>query len=190
MAGVIGARATMPARIGVRATTATDTPTAIRTTGRASRSGSARSASGSSWCFGLAAWSVFLRATVPGPLAYFPLAYVDEMAGDGCCCCHHGRHEMGAALVALAALEIAVRGRGAAFAGAELVGIHRQAHRAPRLAPVEARGREDLVEPLGLGLLLHQARAPHDHRVDAGVDLFALRNARDFAQVLDAAVGA
>ena len=97
---------------------------------------------------------------------------------------------MGAALVALAALEIAVRGRGAALARRELVGVHRQAHRAARLAPFEAGGEEDLVEAFGLGLLLHQARARHDHGVDALGDLAAGDDLRRGAQVLDAAVGA
>src|SRR5580700_452363 len=53
-----------------------------------------------------------------------PLPHIDEMPGDGGGGGHGRRNEMRAALVALAALEIAVRGRGAAFAGIELVGIH------------------------------------------------------------------
>ena len=41
----------------------------------------------------------------------------------------HGRaDEMGAPAFALAALEVAVAGRGAALAGLELVGVHAQAH--------------------------------------------------------------
>jgi len=51
---------------------------------------------------------------------------------------HGGRDQMGAALVALPALEVAVEGGRAALARGELVGVHRQAHRAARLAPVEA----------------------------------------------------
>ena len=48
------------------------------------------------------------------------------------------------------------------LAGRELVGVHRQAHRAARLAPLEPGGGEDLVEPLGLGRGLHResSRAP------------------------------
>ena len=72
---------------------------------------------------------------------------------------------------ALAAFEVAVRGRGAALARLQLVGVHRQAHAAARLAPLEAGGFEDLVQPLGLGLLFHLHRARHDHRVDIAVDL-------------------
>ncbi len=47
-----------------------------------------------------------------------------------------------------------------------------------------------LSRPFGLGLLLHDAGAGHDHRVDARVDLLAFGDPRDFAQILDAAVGA
>jgi hypothetical protein len=75
--------------------------------------------------------------------------------------------------------------------GLQLVGVHGQAHRAARLAPFEAGGDEDLVEALGLGLRLHEARARHDHGVDARRHL--LRPSAIFgggAQVLDAAVGA
>ena len=88
------------------------------------------------------------------------------------------------------AFEIAVRGRGAALARLELVGVHREAHRAARLAPFEAGLDEDLVEPFLLGLVLHQARARHDQRVDAGRDLAALGDRGGGAQILDAAVGA
>src|SRR5947209_7085934 len=55
-----------------------------------------------------------------------PVPDIDEMSRDRSRCRHDGRDQMGAALVALAALEIAVRGRGAAFAGHELVGVHGQ----------------------------------------------------------------
>src|SRR3984885_8710328 len=81
-----------------------------------------------------------------------PVPHVDEPASDRGCCGHRGRYEMGAAFVALAALEIAVRGRGAALAGAKLVGVHRQAHRAAWLAPLEAGGEENPVQAFGLGL--------------------------------------
>ena len=46
-----------------------------------------------------------------------------------------------------------------------LVGVHRKAHRAARLAPFEAGIDEDAVEPLGLGLALDQSRARHDQRL-------------------------
>src|SRR4051794_39181258 len=96
---------------------------------------------------------------------------------------------MGAAFIALAALEIAVRGRGTALARHELVWIHRKAHRAAGFSPVEAGLEEYLVQALGLGLLLYQAGARNDHRLDVGTDHPAISHARDLAQVLDAGVG-
>ena len=74
--------------------------------------------------------------------------------------------------------------------GAKLIGVHAEAHRAARLAPIEAGRLEDLVEPFGLGLLLHQARARHDHGADIGIHLLAVDDLRHLAQILDAAIGA
>src|SRR5262245_12066638 len=108
----------------------------------------------------LVRWSRISLALHPGyelrRCQLFPLPHINKMPGDRRCRRHRGRHEMGAALVALAAFEVAVRGRGAALARCELVGIHRKAHGAARLAPFEAGLDEDLVEAFGLGLLLHQ----------------------------------
>src|SRR5271165_5444706 len=103
---------------------------------------------------------------------------------------HRGRNEMRAALVALAAFKIAVRGRGAALAGREFVRVHGEAHRAAGLPPLEAGGKENLVEPLGLGLGLHQARARNNHGVDPLAHSPPFRDLRRGAQILDAAVGA
>jgi len=89
-----------------------------------------------------------------------------------------------------APLEVAVRGRGAALAGLKFVRVHGEAHRAAGLAPLEAGGEEDFVEPLRLGLRLNEAGTRHDHGVDALIDLAALRDPGCGAQVLDAAVGA
>ena len=50
--------------------------------------------------------------------------------------------EVGATAAALAALEVAVAGAGRALALRQLVGVHRQAHAAARLAPVGAGGTE------------------------------------------------
>ena len=74
---------------------------------------------------------------------------------------------MGASAAALATLEVPVGRRRAALAGAQLVGVHAQAHRAPRLAPLEAGVEEDPVEPLGLGLGLDPVRPGHDERAHA-----------------------
>src|SRR3546814_12245740 len=64
----------------------------------------------------------------------------------------------------LASYEIPVRCGSAAFAGGHLVGVHRQAHRAPRLAPFEAGVDENAIEPFLLGLALDQSRSGHDQR--------------------------
>src|SRR5215203_5613525 len=124
------------------------------------------------------------------PSASPPAADIHKPPGDRRRRRHRRRDEVGAALEALAALEVAVRGRGAALLRGEAVGVHGEAHRAAGLAPVEARGDEDAVEPLGLGLHLDEARARYDHGADRGRDLPALDDLRDLAQVLDASVGA
>src|ERR1700691_261984 len=53
-----------------------------------------------------------------------------EVAGDGGGGGDGGGDEVGAAAAALAALEVPVGRRRAAFAGRELVGVHGEAHRA------------------------------------------------------------
>src|ERR1700739_139471 len=88
-----------------------------------------------------------------------PVPHVDETTRDRRRRRHRRRNEVGAAPVALAALEIAVRGRGATLARRELVGIHGETHRTAGLTPLEAGGEENLVETLGLGLRFHQARS-------------------------------
>ncbi|MDC4226812.1 MAG: hypothetical protein MPW15_21830 [Candidatus Manganitrophus sp.] len=54
------------------------------------------------------------------------VADVDEMAGDRRRRGHGRADQVGAAALPLAALEIAVGGRGAAFAGLEPIGVHRR----------------------------------------------------------------
>ena len=112
------------------------------------------------------------------------------MAGDGGGGGDGGGDEVGAAAPALAALEVAVAGGRRPLARRELVGVHGQAHRAARLPPVEAGGGEDLVEALGLGLVLHRERAGHDEGAHAGLHLAALGHRGGGPEVLDAAVGA
>ena len=74
-------------------------------------------------------------------LLVLPLADIDEVAGDGGGGGHGGRDQVRAAALALPAFEVAVAGGGAALARLELVGVHRQAHAAAGLAPLEARLR-------------------------------------------------
>src|SRR4029079_14468938 len=100
-----------------------------------------------------------------------PLPDVDEAPLDGGRGGHLRGHEVGAPATALAPLEVAVGGRGAALARREDVRVHAQAHRSAGAAPVEAGGAEDLVEALALGLRLHLHRAGNDHRVEFPGDL-------------------
>src|SRR5262249_41135492 len=97
---------------------------------------------------------------------------------------------MCAALVALPALEIAIRRRCAALAVPQLVGIHCETHRAAWLAPLEAGSLENLVEAFGLCLHFHEARAGDDHRVDVAVDGLAVDHTGRRAKILNASVGA
>src|SRR5690606_11249627 len=118
-------------------------------------------------------------------------AHVDEVPGERGRRRHRRTHEMGSPAGALASLEIAVRGRCAALARFEPVGVHRQAHRAAGLAPLEAGVEEDAIEPLLLGLRLHQARARHDHRqLDVRRLLPSAHHGGRLAQVFDARIGA
>mmetsp|Transcript_32545 Transcript_32545/g.80233 ORF Transcript_32545/g.80233 Transcript_32545/m.80233 type:complete len:833 (+) Transcript_32545:138-2636(+) len=118
------------------------------------------------------------------------LAHVRELAADGRRRRHRRRHQVRAPAVALAPLEVAVGGGGAALLGQQLVGVHRQAHGAPGLAPVEPRRLEHHVQALRLRLLLHDAGARHHHGVHRGRHLLAARHGSHGADVLDAAVGA
>src|SRR6185312_1560048 len=78
-----------------------------------------------------------------------PLPDVYEATLDGGRGGHLRGDQVGAPATALAALEVAVGRRGAALAWLEDVGVHAQAHRASRHAPVEAGVAKDLVEALG-----------------------------------------
>src|SRR5258708_11159775 len=98
-----------------------------------------------------------------GSMATSERADVGELAGDGGGGGHRRAEQVGARALALAALEIAVRGRGAALARGDPVARHADAHRAAGFAPLEAGGDEDAVEPFGLGVALHLLRAGHHH---------------------------
>src|SRR5580704_6973526 len=143
---------------------------------------------------GRAATSSTRRSTASGPFAdrgpLLPISDVDEMSGDRGCRGHGRRHQVRAALVTLAALEIAVRGRGTTLARRELVRVHGKAHRAAGFAPFKARLQKDLVETFGLSLRLHQPGARDNHGIEIGIDAFAVHDARDLAQILDSAIGA
>ena len=122
--------------------------------------------------------------------ALIPFAHIDEMTGNRSRCRHCRRHEVRAALVTLTPFKIAVRRRCAALARLQLVGVHRKAHLAARLAPLETSGFENLVEAFRFRLHLHEAGAGDDLRVDVGIDRLAFDHARHSAQVLDTRIGA
>src|SRR5690606_32319415 len=103
-----------------------------------------------------------------------PLPDVNKVAFDGRRRRHGGGDQVGAAAAALAAFEVAVRGARAALPRGELVGVHRQAHAAACLAPVETSLAEDLIEPLGFCLPLYQSTARDHHRTDVAAHLATL----------------
>src|SRR5439155_12374107 len=94
------------------------------------------------------------------------------------------------ATLALASLEVAVARADGDLAGAELVTVHRDAHRAAGLAPLRAGGTEDLAEALSLRLALHLVAAGHDHHPHAVGDTPPADHLRREPQVADPAVRA
>mmetsp|Transcript_6636 Transcript_6636/g.18888 ORF Transcript_6636/g.18888 Transcript_6636/m.18888 type:complete len:388 (+) Transcript_6636:1400-2563(+) len=117
-------------------------------------------------------------------------AHVGEGARHGGSGGHGRGHEVRAAAVALAALEVAVRGGRAALLGLEPVRVHGEAHGAAGLAEIEAGVREDLVEAFSDGLGLDEAGARHHHGDDAVGHLAALGHGGGGTDVLNARVGA
>src|SRR5687767_8886308 len=77
------------------------------------------------------------------------------------------RGEERAPALALAALEVPVRGADRVLARGQLIAVHRDAHRAAGLAPLGAGRLEDRVETLALGLPLHLVGSGDDHHPDA-----------------------
>ena len=112
------------------------------------------------------------------------------MPCDGSRCGDRRGDEVGPAAATLTSLEVPVGGGRAAFAGGELVGVHREAHRASGLAPLESGSDEHLVEPLRFRLVLHTARPGHNERTDTWRDLVTREHSRCGSKVLDARVGA
>src|SRR5258706_1117783 len=109
------------------------------------------------------------------------------MPGNGCRGGHFRADEVGAATFALAALEVAVTGAGAALAGLEDVRVHSEAHRAAGLTPFETGVLENAVEPLLLRLGFDHRGTGHHHRADGSCNLLPGRDARGRAEVFDAA---
>src|SRR5512141_285459 len=113
-----------------------------------------------------------------------------EGAADRGCRSDRHRHQMRAATLALASLEVAVGRRRAALLRGELVGVHAQAHRTAGAAPLASGLLDDHVEALVLGLQAHPHRAGYDEQAGALGDPTALEDLGRDPEVLDAAVGA
>src|SRR5881397_1808113 len=128
-------------------------------------------------------WSASSRTSVE-------LRWMREPADDGRRRRDRRRHQMRPPAGALTALEVPVRRRGAALARTQDVGIHPQAHRAARGAPLEPRLAEHAIEALALRVLLHPHRAGDDERADPRADAPPLKHDRRRAQVLEPRVRA
>src|SRR6266404_3882919 len=122
---------------------------------------------------------------------YVEFADVDKMAGDGGGGGHYRADEVRAAVFALAALEVAVAGAGAAFVGRQDVGVHADAHAAAGVAPLETGGAENLVEAFFFGLRLDAARAGNNQcLLDVFRDVLAFDKMRGGAKIIKARIGA
>src|SRR5919199_126209 len=137
-----------------------------------------------------------MRGVSAPPLATYhllfvlPITNVREVARDGGGGGHRRADEVRAPAAPLPALEVAVARGGATLAGPQDVGVHAEAHRAARLAPLEAGFAEDAVQPLGFRRTLDGLRAGHDHRAHAAFNPVPFQNPRRGAQVFYARVGA
>src|SRR5438034_10510109 len=98
-------------------------------------------------------------------VSHVEFTHVDEMASDGGGCGHDRADQMRPAVLALAALEIAVAGAGAALVRRKNVRVHADAHAAARVAPLETCLGKDLVEALFFRLRFDAARTRHNQRL-------------------------
>src|ERR1035437_4458120 len=115
---------------------------------------------------------------------------IGHHAGDGARGSSQRRGEERSPALALAPLEVAVRGADAVLAGLQLIAVHGNAHRAAGLAPLGAGRAEDLIEALALSLLLNLLRSwDHEHSQPVRY-LPPAQNRGRGPQVLDAAVRA
>src|SRR5438067_13831379 len=85
------------------------------------------------------------------------------MTSDGGRRSHRRADQVRPAPASLPSLEVPIAGRRAALARSENVWIHAEAHRATRIAPLEAGLAKQSVKTLGLGLPLHARRSRYDH---------------------------
>src|SRR5882762_2405265 len=118
-------------------------------------------------------------------------ADVDEMAGNRRGGGHDRADQVSAAVFALAALEIAIAGAGAALVRRQDVRIHPDAHAAAGVAPFETGGGENLVEAFFFSLRFDSARARNDQRLlDVFRYVLACHKMRRGAQIIKARIGA
>src|SRR5208282_1319557 len=104
----------------------------------------------------------FLSESHRSPLlraVHVPGADVHEVAFDCGGGSHQRAHQMRAAAFALAALEVAIRRAGRAFARRQNVVIHADAHAATGVAPLESGVEENLVQTFVFGFDFYAARA-------------------------------
>src|SRR5690554_3101198 len=104
----------------------------------------------------------------------------------------HGRaHQMGTSTKALTAFEVPVGGRRTMLALPQLIGVHRQTHRATRITPFKTGFDKDLVQAFLLRLGFHQTGTRPYHRLrQARRHLAALHPRCGFTQVFHTAIGA
>src|SRR6266403_5002445 len=113
------------------------------------------------------------------------------MSGDGGCCGHNRADQVRAAVFALAALEIAIAGAGAAFVRWQDVRVHADAHAASGVAPLDTGSSEDFVQPFFFSLGLDAARAGNDERLLDGLgNVLTLNKMRGGAEIIEARIGA
>src|SRR5260221_3196265 len=118
-------------------------------------------------------------------------ADVDEVARDCRGRGHDRADQVRAAVFALAALEIAVGGAGAALVRRQNVGVHADAHAAARVAPFEPGVGENFVEAFVLCLRLDAAGAGDDQGLlDTFRDVLAFDQVRCGSQIVNAGIGA
>src|SRR5690242_16621166 len=90
------------------------------------------------------------------------VADVHKMSGNRGRRGHDGADQMRTAAFALAALEIAIGGAGAALARRKHVLVHGDAHAASGLAPLESRVEENPVESFLFGFGFDDLRTRND----------------------------
>src|ERR1041385_2538827 len=91
-------------------------------------------------------------------------AYIDEVSRNRSRRGHHRADQMCTAVLALAPLEIAVAGAGAALMRRQNVRVHSDAHAATGVAPLETGSGKHLVEAFLLGLRFDASRTRHNQR--------------------------